>query len=49
MESKDITSAGLKLTVAWYLDHMDWLERLSNNPELQEWMRINYSGRRIEK
>ncbi len=40
---------GLRKTVEWYLDHLEWLEKLSDKPELKEWMRINYSERRVEK
>lgn len=41
--------AGLRKTVEWYLDHLEWLDKLSEKPELKEWMRINYSERRVEK
>ena len=40
---------GLRMTVEWYLAHLDWLERLSEKPELKEWMLINYDNRRLEK
>lgn len=40
---------GLRATVTWYLEHLDWLENLSRKPELQAWMEANYSNRRVEK
>ncbi len=40
---------GLKATVTWYLENLDWLEDLSRKPELQEWMKANYGDRRVEK
>ena len=40
---------GLRKTVTWYLEHLDWLDSLSQKPELKAWMEKNYSGRRIEK
>lgn len=40
---------GLRKTVTWYLEHLDWLDNLSGKPELKAWMEKNYDGRRIEK
>ncbi|HPS41839.1 MAG TPA: dTDP-glucose 4,6-dehydratase [Anaerolineaceae bacterium] len=40
---------GLRKTVTWYLEHLDWLDCLSQKPELKDWMEKNYSGRRVEK
>lgn len=36
---------GLKQTIRWYLDHQDWVEKIENSPEYQDWIKQNYSGR----
>jgi len=35
---------GLRETVRWYLDHMDWVENVQTGAYL-EWMKINYAER----
>lgn len=37
--------SGLKQTIRWYLDHQDWVEKIENSPEYQDWIKQNYSGR----
>jgi dTDP-glucose 4,6-dehydratase len=34
---------GLRKTVRWYLDHMDWIERIRSG-EYQKWMNEQYGG-----
>ena len=36
---------GLQKTVAWYLDHIDWLNAIIKEKDYQNWMQINYQGR----
>lgn len=36
---------GLKQTIRWYLEHQDWIEKIENSPEYQDWIKQNYSGR----
>lgn len=36
---------GLKLTIQWYLDHMQWAENIKNRPSYGKWIKQNYSGR----
>lgn len=38
-------AAGLKKTVDWYLDHIDWLNAVIDEKEYQNWVQINYQGR----
>ena len=37
---------GLRKTVAWYLDHPAWVERVTNG-EYRKWMHANYAGRGV--
>ena len=36
---------GLQKTVAWYLDHLDWLNAIIKEKDYQQWVEINYQGR----
>ena len=35
---------GIRKTVQWYLDHMDWVERVASG-EYRNWLTRNYAGR----
>ncbi len=37
-------ATGIRKTVAWYLDHMDWVERVASG-EYRAWLDINYAQR----
>lgn len=37
---------GLRKTVAWYLDHPDWLEAIRKQKEYQSWLDQNYAQRK---
>ena len=37
---------GLRKTVAWYLDHQAWVQRVTNG-EYRKWMHANYAGRGV--
>ena len=37
---------GLRKTVLWYLDHIDWLNAIIAEKDYQNWMEINYQGRK---
>jgi dTDP-glucose 4,6-dehydratase len=36
---------GLQETVQWYLDKLDWVEKIKDRPSYNDWIRLNYSGR----
>ena len=36
--------SGIRKTVQWYLDNMDWVKRITSG-EYQKWLDINYSNR----
>ncbi len=38
-------SHGLRLTVEWYLNHMDWVEAMAARPGYAEWLEQNYARR----
>ena len=37
--------SGLRRTVAWYLDHPDWVGKVYQHPEFSQWIERNYSNR----
>ena len=37
--------SGLRETVTWYLANMDWVVKVSQNPEFQTWVNENYTKR----
>jgi dTDP-glucose 4,6-dehydratase len=37
-------SEGLKKTVAWYMDHLDWVRNIQTGA-YQQWMELNYANR----
>lgn len=37
--------SGLHDTVRWYLDNIEWVEKIKNRPSYNEWIRLNYSRR----
>lgn len=38
-------ASGLKKTVKWYIDHIDWLEAILKEKDYQQWLHINYQKR----
>jgi len=38
---------GLRLTVQWYLDHFDWMMKVSKQPEFKAWIQANYKEREL--
>lgn len=36
---------GLRETVKWYLDHPDWVDAVSQQPDYQGWIQRNYTNR----
>lgn len=37
--------SGLKKTVRWYLDHLDWVKAIREQSDINDWVKKNYSGR----
>lgn len=37
---------GLQDTVQWYLDNINWVEKIKDRPSYNDWIRLNYSGRK---
>lgn len=37
--------SGLKKTVRWYLDHMDWVKAIRDESDLNDWVKKNYTKR----
>ena len=44
-EPKFSLHKGLKQTVNWYLDNIDWLNAIISEKDYQNWVKINYQGR----
>jgi dTDP-glucose 4,6-dehydratase len=42
---RESLESGLKKTVRWYLDHMDWVEGATQTKDYQNWVNKNYSSR----
>jgi len=40
---------GLRLTIQWYLENLDWVDSIRSRPSYQTWMLANYSGRTAAK
>jgi dTDP-glucose 4,6-dehydratase len=38
-------ASGLRETVLWYLNHMDWVETILSENDYQMWLEKNYVGR----
>jgi dTDP-D-glucose 4,6-dehydratase len=36
---------GLRATVKWYLDHMDWVEMIMKQERFSDWLEHNYTRR----
>lgn len=39
---------GLLETVAWYLDHPDWIKKISQKKDYQSWVEENYQNREVQ-
>ncbi|MCX7608389.1 MAG: dTDP-glucose 4,6-dehydratase, partial [Anaerolineales bacterium] len=40
----DLTS-GLRATVEWYLNHLDWVQAIRQQDDYQTWLEKNYNKR----
>lgn len=40
---------GLRFTIQWYLENMEWVETIRKRASYQSWMEINYAGRASTK
>ena len=36
---------GLDITINWYLEHPEWVKKVLNQPNYQQWLVDNYQGR----
>jgi dTDP-glucose 4,6-dehydratase len=36
---------GMRATIKWYLNHLDWVEKISNRSGYNEWIEQNYNQR----
>ncbi|MFC2064118.1 dTDP-glucose 4,6-dehydratase [Chloroflexota bacterium] len=43
---KNDLANGLRTTVQWYLSHLDWVDKVSNQAGYNEWMELNYNQRK---
>lgn len=43
---EETIESGMKKTVKWYLDHKDWIEKVSSG-DYQGWIKLNYSNREV--
>ncbi len=48
-EPRESLTTGLRKTVAWYLDHPEWIAAVRKKQEYQNWMDKNYSQRGAQK
>ncbi len=46
---KEDLRSGLRKTVRWYLDHLDWVQKIADRPEFQAWLEKNYQAREAAK
>jgi dTDP-glucose 4,6-dehydratase len=44
-EPRQSLETGLRLTVAWYLDHPEWVAAISGQADFQGWLDRNYTAR----
>jgi dTDP-glucose 4,6-dehydratase len=44
-EPRQSLQTGLRQTVAWYLEHPDWVDEIHQQSDLQSWMTKNYAER----
>ena len=44
-EPRQSLQTGLRQTVAWYLEHPEWVEEIHQQSDLQSWMTKNYAER----
>jgi dTDP-glucose 4,6-dehydratase len=40
-------AAGLKNTVAWYLENLDWVNAIRSKPDFKNWINRNYGSRSV--
>jgi dTDP-glucose 4,6-dehydratase len=45
-EPQQSFAAGIRETVKWYLDHLDWVEQVQSG-EYRKWIDLNYGGRQL--
>jgi dTDP-glucose 4,6-dehydratase len=38
---------GLRMTVSWYLENIEWVEAIRNRPSYQDWRSVNYGTRGV--
>ena len=38
---------GLRMTVSWYLENIEWVEAIRNRPSYQDWLSVNYGTRGV--
>lgn len=48
-QPRETLQSGLIKTVQWYLEHDEWVDRLIQKPDYQNWMSQNYTNRQGEK
>lgn len=48
-EPRQSLQTGLRQTVAWYLEHPEWVEDIHKQSDLQSWMKKNYAERGGQK
>jgi dTDP-glucose 4,6-dehydratase len=46
---KENLASGLRKTVLWYLEHMDWIDNIRQGSDLTGWMEKNYANRGEQK
>ena len=44
-EPRQSLITGMRQTVAWYLDHPEWVDEIHQQSDLQSWMTKNYAER----
>jgi dTDP-glucose 4,6-dehydratase len=37
--------SGLRKTVSWYLENLDWVAKISKGADFQDWLKKNYEKR----
>jgi dTDP-glucose 4,6-dehydratase len=42
---KESLESGLRKTITWYTQHLEWTKKIQDRPDFQAWMKSNYSNR----
>ena len=47
-QPRETLESGLRKTVLWYLNHLDWVSAILKRPDFQAWLENNYASRGVK-